>query len=423
MCLSTRIKVTIGMLLSIVFLVACSGLSQNPSDHNIVDHHTKWKEDINYLSKHLQANHKNMYHTITKEDYNKEKDTLIAELPQLTEMEKIIRLKGLVARIGDGHTAVYVNTPIHVFPFKIMTFEDGVYIINASEAYKNLIGAKIKQIGHLPVEDILVLLSNMVSKDNVVQQKSHATDYLLIAEYLQAYGIIDHVNQADMIFQTIEGEDITVSIESTMDLDKLQWASIGKTYKAIRDLLYLKNTAEPYWFAYLPKDKTIYFQYNQCFSLENDPIDAFIQRLIKFMDEHQVDTFVIDMRHNSGGNSTLIEPLITKLATDKAINQLGKLYVVIGKRTFSSAVLNVLTIQDKTEAILIGKPTGGRPNHYGEVKQFTLPHLGYEVTYSTKYFTYSQHDTDAIYPDIEVTYTFDDFIHGIDPVLQIILEQ
>lgn len=44
-------------------------------------------------------------------------------------MEKIIGLKSLVAKIEDGHTAVYANMPIHLFPFKVMTFEEGYILL------------------------------------------------------------------------------------------------------------------------------------------------------------------------------------------------------------------------------------------------------------------------------------------------------
>lgn len=419
----TKVALTTILLISIVFFTACSGKEDLAASNETIDKNTKWQKDIHYLSKELEAKHKNMYHTISKKEFKAQKEKLIKALPQLTEMEKIIGLKSLVAKIEDGHTAVYDNTLIHLFPFKVMTFEEGIYIINAPEAYADLIGTRIKQIGNLPVDDIIMTLSDMVSRDNAIQRMSNATNNLFIAEYLKAYGIISDINQADMVFETIEGQEKTVTIESTMDLNKLKWTSIGMHYKDISNMLYVKNTRASYWFEYLSKEKIIYFQYNQCFSNEDNPIDDFIERLLKFIHENEVEKFIFDMRHNSGGNSMLIEPLIKALAKNERINQQGKLYVVIGKRTFSSAVLNALTLQKQTEAILIGKPSGGRPNHYGEVKNFTLPYLGYEVTYSTKYFRYSDKDTDSIYPDIEITYTFNDFIHGIDPVLQTILEQ
>ena len=53
--------------------------------------------------------------------------------------------------------------------------------------------------------------------------------------------------------------------------------------------------------------------------------------------------------------------------------------------------------QNDTEAIFIGEPTGGRPNHFGEVKSFNLPNSGLSVRYSTKYFRFWM-TTQSLYP-------------------------
>ncbi len=62
------------------------------------------------------------------------------------------------------------------------------------------------------------------------------------------------------------------------------------------------------------------------------------------------------------------------------IDQRGKIFVVIGRRTFSSGLLNAHDLAARTRAILIGEPTGGKPNSYGEVESFTLPRSGLRAT-------------------------------------------
>ena len=53
---------------------------------------------------------------------------------------------------------------------------------------------------------------------------------------------------------------------------------------------------------------------------------------------------IIDMRNNPGGNSAIMSGMITDLLANTSYNQgfdqKGRLFVLIGRGTFSSAVLN-----------------------------------------------------------------------------------
>jgi C-terminal processing protease CtpA/Prc len=85
-------------------------------------------------------------------------------------------------------------------------------------------------------------------------------------------------------------------------------------------------------------------------------------------------------------------------------------------------VLNALALQRETEALLVGEPTGGKPNHFGEVQQFHLPHSQLKVFYSTKYFEASEQDNDSLMPDISAPATFSEYLHGVDPAIMAILD-
>ena len=61
---------------------------------------------------------------------------------------------------------------------------------------------------------------------------------------------------------------------------------------------------------------------------------------------------------------------------------------------------------------------GSEPNHYGEIKSFTLPNSGLSVYYSTKQFVYIEGDhSSALEPDQVVPLTAADLLAGRDPVL------
>jgi C-terminal processing protease CtpA/Prc len=123
---------------------------------------------------------------------------------------------------------------------------------------------------------------------------------------------------------------------------------------------------------------------------------------------------IIDLRSNPGGNEAIIRPLIQVLNQKKV-----PVFVLIGRRTFSSAFGNALTIQSQLKGVLIGEPTGQKPNAFGEIEVFTLKNSRVKVQYSTKWWTRVEgKDPEALFPDIDVENGFESFTNGEDLVLQ-----
>ena len=90
----------------------------------------------------------------------------------------------------------------------------------------------------------------------------------------------------------------------------------------------------------------------------------------------------------------------------------------MGRRTFSSAILNTYDFLNHTSAITIGEQTSGKLNHFGEVRHFDLPHSQLRIWYSTKYFNIDPKNSNAINPSIGLPITFSDYNNGIDPVYE-----
>lgn len=102
--------------------------------------------------------------------------------------------------------------------------------------------------------------------------------------------------------------------------------------------LHLQGPRVNYWNKYDEPNKLLYFAYNACAEDPRaGPIAKLIEGTLGFVDQHPVERFVIDLRTNEGGDSSLIEPLFTGLAARPALA--GKIYAIIGMHTFSSAML------------------------------------------------------------------------------------
>jgi len=77
-----------------------------------------------------------------------------------------------------------------------------------------------------------------------------------------------------------------------------------------------------------------------------------------------------------------------------------------------------MEFRTKLHATLVGEPTGGRPNIFGNPTSLTLPNSKLSLEYSTSFVRHvSSGDPAALEPDIRAAPTLADALAGRDPVL------
>ena len=135
-------------------------------------------------------------------------------------------------------------------------------------------------------------------------------------------------------------------------------------------------------------------------------------------DELDAQRIIIDLRFNGGGDETVIWPLWQALEKSERFSDKGDIIGLISRQTFSSAMSNSHQLRDTCGAVLIGEPTGGKPNHFGQLSSFTLPNTGITISHSTKWFQKIEGDPDAVHPDVLIPWRSDPLFTGQDPVLE-----
>jgi hypothetical protein len=66
---------------------------------------------------------------------------------------------------------------------------------------------------------------------------------------------------------------------------------------------------------------------------------------------------------------------------------------------------------------LVGQPTGGSPNSYGNVQTLVLPNSQLRVNYSTRYFSFPDLPPGSLMPDVTVPVYSSDHFARHDPFL------
>ncbi|WBW94694.1 S41 family peptidase [Oceanirhabdus sp. W0125-5] len=378
----------------------------------------KWIEDIDYLATELPRRHKNLFFNTTQDNFQKQIEGLKKQIPYLNDNEIKVGFLKIVASVGDAHTNGYIKSE-KLLPLKFYWFENNIYVINTSKKYENILYNQLVSIDGTNVDEIIQGISKTISHENSQWIKSILPRYISVPERLHGLNIVKNTDSAIFAFKDLEGNLINIDVKSKHFDENTEWVLEENENTP----LYRKNSSQHYWYEYLQDSKTLYFKYNRCRVMEDRPMDEFRIELFNVLNENQAERLIIDLRNNMGGDDRYLREFIDRIfVVEKQMNHADKLFVIIGRDTFSSGVLGAMYAKENTNATLIGESTGGKPNSYGETNYFDLKNSQLRVYYSTKYFKNIDEDIDSFSPDVNIEVTLKDYIENRDPVLDRILK-
>ena len=377
-----------------------------------------WQADLDYLATELPVNHYDAYHAISERVFQDLAADLRGRIPGLDREQVIAGLCQLVALVGDSHTTLNIfSTDVRFYPFQLASFADGWRVLATSPDLEQALGCTPVAVDRIPLTEVEAEVRTAFCFSNDSGARAQLPNLLIIGPLLYGLGVAADPLQATWTFRGEDGTEFDLNVAAMKPGSTQGWPTVWDGRERITPM-YRQQPGNPYYYIWNPDLGLLYFQYNACRERDDLSFADFSNMLMEAVNEYPFTKFVVDLRLNSGGNSGIADPLIDVLAADERVNQPGRLFVIIGRHTYSSAILNALSLKEKTAAILVGEPSGGRPNHYGEVRQLTLPNSGLTVSYSTKYFQFVAGDDDAIYPDIATPLSYAEFLAGADPALE-----
>ena len=390
----------------------------------------QWREDLRAFAEQAPKVHKNLFHALTREQFEAEVRRLNDRIPNLSRNQIIVELTRIVAEIGDGHSYISLLEPpisFRRYPIKLYEFPDGVYVIAADPKYAAVVGGRVVEFGSSSLEQAYRTLSEIVPRDNVMQVKWLAPNYATIAEVLDGLGLADDTEKLTVTVLK-DGKRIKTRLipQAPRQAHYHAW-EIEPGWTDARASgtpvpLWLQNSSDAYWFKYLPEEKIVYVQFNQVLNKTDETVEAFFKRVMAFAEANPVERFVLDVRLNGGGNNYLNRPIIHGFIRSDKINQPGRLFTIIGRQTFSAAMNFVNAMKLNTHTLFVGEPTGARPNMYGDNAPVVLPNSKIPVRLSTLWWQdMDPRDTrDFQPPDLAADLTMADYRAGRDPALEVI---
>ena len=413
-------------LLSLIAIFLFVGLNVTAQDAAPKLTAFQWQADLEFLADRMARQHPNVFRRVKKEDFEAEVKSLNGRIPSLTEDEIIVGLMKVVARVRDGHTGLYPLAYFRsgIYPLRFYLFSDGLFVQKASPEYAGIVGAKVIRIGNMSAEDALNLTGTLAFSDNGMGVKDLAPTFLSVPELLSGLKITSDKQSLKLVVET-GGKERTVQIKPAFSLHQLLQAPADwiDAAAASNRPLYLKHPDDIYWFEYQKDRKLLYVQHNEIGNKPDEPVAAFYKRVTEFAAANPVEKIVIDLRNNGGGNNGLNRPVVIGLVKSK-LDERGRLFVITGRRTFSAAQNFVNELEKYSNAIFVGEPTAGHPNHYGDNRPITLPNSKLEVRVSTLYWQDMDPRDNRPWtaPEIAAEVSSADYRDGRDPALQAVID-
>jgi hypothetical protein len=393
-------------------------LAQSPNvAHATALTREQWRQDLQYLAKELPRRHKNAFHTVSKDQFERAVAAFDAAIPSLAEHEILIGLRRIVAMIGDAHTELAPPENFHRYPLTLYRFGGDLRVVRTTSNYKRALGARVVGIGSLGIAEAAAKVDTLIPHENDQFVRYNDVSFMPLAEVLQALGIVPDLQQAQWTFENANGERFSLRLEVIPQDAKVDWLS---TLKAVP--LYRERLNELMWFKALPDSQTVYL------NLKVYPDAGTFKRVAedfwKQVDSSQPKRLVIDVRQSHGGDFTKFQTYFLKELKKRTVfHRQGSLYVIIGRSTVSAAMFNAIELRKELKGILVGEPTGSKPNGYSENDEMTLPNSRLQVSYSTRYYKLQDQDTPSLMPDKLIEPSWETYPLGRDTVMEWILAQ
>ena len=385
-----------------------------------------WSRDLTYLEKRINELLYVPNHAISKTDLSKEILNIKTNIASLSDEQIVFKIMKLFGALGSGHNIIIPTSPnkgaLKKLPIQFYQFNDGLFIVDAEKGFEKWIGYKVDLIENTPAEAALQKTNAVNARDNDMQTLWLGPYYLELPDVLEGLGISKNANQVTMTLSDKKGKSEKVIMHP------ISWKFTGfpilPKLKTEKQPLFLSKTEEFFWSKALPEQNIMYVQFNLVAQKKELSLLDFNLKLREDIKQGNSQNLIFDLRLNSGGDGSLYPPMLKTLIEFEIVNPEGKIFVLIGRGTFSAAQNLLSEITKFTSAIIVGEPSGSKPSFIGESGWFKLPYSGLLGIVASQYHqtTKAEDHRKWIAPHIPVGLSSTDYFKGNDKALNVILE-
>lgn len=436
------------LVLSLLFGCAAPGgaFGETAAAHRAVSPQwaQAWQEDLRFLARKLPEIHPDPFSSMPEATFREGIHRLIEDVPTLAHHQIVFELARLLAGIRDGHTRLTLPVPdtagffrghattpdpkipgllFRPLPIRLYQLGDDLFVWRIERRHGRAVGGRVLRIGDLSAREAMRAVAPAVHRDNPGQLALQLPDFLVLPEILHAAGVTSQIGPVEMAIELADGSEATLRLAApgtaAAPSAEVDWATLVPRQAPLG----FRDPSRHYWLEHLEEERALYVQYNTCYDEGDETFRTFTERLLSQMEARDAEKLILDLRWNRGGTNSLNPPLVRALIRSPRLREPGSLFVILGRGTFSAAMMLAVDLERHTPAIFVGEASGSTPNHHGDSRKTLLPETGLTARVSTLYWQYS-HPQDrrrAISPHIPAPLALEALRRGEDPAIEAIL--
>ncbi len=380
-------------------------------------------------------------------------DDLDGRVAELDDAEIVVGLSRIAALADNAHTRFYLlrnRTALRRIPLRLWWFEDGLFVIGATEEWSQTLGCRVDVVGGLSATAARDSVSALFAANE--SWRDYKSTYFLTAPSI-FFGLGIGVDSTAVTLD-LECPDATRSLRiEAQPLVRLEgptenWRNLSPRFEGEQRLLagarwraalseeppmYLDRPDVNYWFEPIEGSDALYIQYNRSQDDEDgESLSEFRERLLAELDRGPAHA-IVDLRFNTGGDLSVARGLFDELGDRFGEGASHRLIALVGEATFSAGLFHAAQLR-LAGATLIGREPGDRLDYWSEGGNIVLPNSGYTLHFANGYHSYSgtpRPDVARIFeslavpsltPDVEVRVRSAEYFSGRDPLLEAALE-
>ncbi|MBL0076269.1 MAG: tetratricopeptide repeat protein [Rhodocyclaceae bacterium] len=410
-----------------------------------------WQQDIDEIALKIVAIHPEPFARIGRLEFVREVENLKAELPRLSEEQRVTRTMRLVALVGDSHTQLEPDRADFArwYPLRVYEFTDGFFVTAAHKSVADLAGAQLLNIGGSRVEQVAERARTLMGADNELSAKENLFA-LSNAALMQGLGYAAGDGNLSVKFKLTSGAIVERVIKSSQASDPrykkddatFEWrfqAEMGgpplsgvdswlsayknlpyaafRTFDATRPLRLMNRWQ--FTSKSLPLQSAYYIQAN--FVGENFAQE--FRTALKEVDGLRPRRLIVDLRYCFGGDGSRVPAMLREFIKREESHAWKELYLLTGRRTLSAGIMAAQALMDNTTITVLGEPMAAPVNSYGDAQSIPLSRTGLHLYLSTvKHQLGKSTDINPFSRiDIPAQMSFEEYASGGDPLVDAIL--
>ena len=314
-------------------------------------------ELVNEIFGRLEKEHINLYHSISKREFQKHKKEFLKTVDNLDELHFEAGILKLFALFKDAHTR-------YRYAYDCVNADD-LFFVEKKLFVKS--GKKFEQVVKINGYDINKVIDKL---KEIIPFEVEEWFFVKVFELLKspkALEMVDAGSEGNQITYTTENGKVYVKTCLTCDAKEENKKNSAK------------DTFVSYHFRL--KNGILEVRYPSCESCPQYPFDMFCQDIENACKKNMPKACLVDVRNNVGGNSDVINPLVDFLAKSKI-----KTYVLMNESVFSSGIFALAHLKYFCNATFLGTNAGQPTRRYGWTGRDTVENKRF--SFSTHYFDF-----------------------------------